>query len=175
MDVSISAVTATDIEPVIALARQVWQQTYPGIISQAQIDFMLEQRYNPPRLLQELTLAQLWWDQIRVDGKLAGFASCLLTEAGEMKLDKLYVDPQRQRMGLGSRLLEHVSGRALTAGCTTLILAVNKRNEGAIATYRRNGFAVREAVCVDIGGGFVMDDFIMAKSLLAPSPGGNTK
>ncbi len=175
MDVSISAVTATDIEPVIALARQVWQQTYPGIISQAQIDFMLEQRYNPPRLLQELTLPQLWWDQIRVDGSLAGFASCLITEAGEMKLDKLYVDPQRQRMGLGSRLLEHVSGRALAAGCTTLILAVNKRNEGAIATYRRNGFAVREAVRVDIGGGFVMDDFIMAKSLLAPSPGGNKK
>ncbi len=52
MDVSLSAVTAIDIEPVIALARQVWQHTYPGIISQAQIDFMLEQRYNPPRLLQ---------------------------------------------------------------------------------------------------------------------------
>jgi ribosomal protein S18 acetylase RimI-like enzyme len=77
-------------------------------------------------------------------------------------------------MGLGSRLLEHVSGRARVAGCTTLILAVNKRNEGAIATYRRNGFAVREAVRVEIGGGFVMDDFIMAKSLLAPSPGAET-
>jgi ribosomal protein S18 acetylase RimI-like enzyme len=53
----------------------------------------------------------------------------------------------------------------MAAGCTTLILAVNKRNEKAIAAYRKQGFAVRDSVCVDIGNGFVMDDFIMAKPL----------
>jgi ribosomal protein S18 acetylase RimI-like enzyme len=58
------------------------------------------------------------------------------------------------------------AARALPAA-TTLILAVNKRNERAIATYRRNGFAVREAVRVEIGDGFVMDDFIMSRSLVA--------
>ena len=47
----------------------------------------------------------------------------------------------------------------------TLILAVNKRNERAIAAYRKYGFVVRDAVRVDIGKDFVMDDFIMALSL----------
>lgn len=30
--------------------RVVWQDAYPGIITQAQIDYMLEQRYNAGRL-----------------------------------------------------------------------------------------------------------------------------
>ena len=166
MNVLITPLGTADVDPVAALARRIWQQTYLGIISQAQIDFMLEQRYHRQRLLDELTMPDLWWDQLRVDGQLAGFSSCLRIAGGtEMKLDKIYVDPGRQRMGLGARLIEHAAGRALVLGCCTLILAVNKRNQAAIAAYRKHGFAVRESVCVDIGKGFVMDDFIMAKPL----------
>lgn len=165
MEVLISPVTPADIGFVAALARVVWQQTYPGIISQQQIDFMLEQRYDPSRILEELTMPGIWWDQAMVDGELAGFSSCLITAAGEMKIDKIYVDPRRQRIGVGARLIDQASGHALASRCSTLVLAVNKRNERAIAAYRRHGFAVREAVCVDIGHDFVMDDFIMAKSL----------
>jgi ribosomal protein S18 acetylase RimI-like enzyme len=167
MNILVTPVTVADIEPVIALARLVWQQTYPGIISQQQIEFMLEQRYQPQRLRDELSMPGVWWDQATVDGQLAGFSSCLLTAAGsEMKLDKAYVDPAQQRLGIGARLIEQVASRGREAGCTTLVLAVNKRNERAIAAYRKHGFAVREAVCVDIGNGFVMDDFIMARPLL---------
>jgi ribosomal protein S18 acetylase RimI-like enzyme len=167
MDILISPVTAADVEAVAALARRVWQHTYLGIISQQQIDYMLDQRYRTQLVNEELGMDTIWWDQLRVDGQLAGFVSCLLTGTpGEMKLDKLYVDPQRQRLGMGRRLVDQVLARALAAGCQTLILAVNKGNEKAIAAYRKQGFAVRESVCVDIGGGFVMDDFIMARSLL---------
>ena len=169
MNVLITPVTAADIEDVAALARQIWQHTYLGIITQEQIDFMLEQRYNQPRLREELTMPQIWWEQARVAGRLAGFSSCLLTAAGEMKLDKIYVDAQQQRMGIGAQLIDHAACRAVAMGCSTLILAVNKHNERAIAAYRKHGFALRESVRVDIGHGFVMDDFIMAKSLLSPT------
>jgi ribosomal protein S18 acetylase RimI-like enzyme len=169
--IEITPVTAEDVEAVTRLARVVWQDAYPGIISQSQIDFMLDQRYNAARLLEELATPSICWDQIRVDGALAGFASTLLTNtAGEMKLDKLYIDPARQRLGLGGQLMTHIIAHALTLGCRTLILAVNKQNARAIAAYRKNGFEVRDAVRVDIGNGFVMDDFIMAK-LLAPDLG----
>jgi len=166
MNVQISPVVAADVAAISALARIVWQDTYPEIISQAQIDYMLEQRYNVPHLLEELEIADLWWDKVTVDGRLAAFASSLLIHAaGEMKLDKLYVDPAMQRLGLGGRLMAHLTERALDRRCSALILAVNKRNEKAIAAYRKHGFVEREAVRVDIGNGFVMDDFIMAKSL----------
>ena len=170
MDIVISPLAAADVEAVAALARRVWQHTYLGIISQEQIDYMLEQRYRAQLVKEELGTPTIWWDQASVDGQLAGFVSCLLTAtAGEMKLDKLYVDPARQRLGIGARLIEQVVRRAVQARCEALILAVNKRNERAIVAYRKHGFVVRESVCVDIGNGFVMDDFIMAKSLLAPA------
>ena len=175
MKVLISPLAAADVEAVSALARRVWQHTYLGIISQEQIDYMLEQRYRAQLVKEELGLPTIWWDQVTVDGQLAGFVSCLLTAtAGEMKLDKLYVDPQRQRLGIGRRLIDQVVARAHAAACETLILAVNKGNEKAIAAYRKQGFVVRDSVCVDIGGGFVMDDFIMAKPLLTVIRGRNT-
>lgn len=166
MIIQISPVSSADVDAIAALARIVWQDAYPGIITPAQIDYMLEQRYNRLRLLEELGMPNLWWDKATVDGKLTAFASTLMTEKpDELKLDKLYVDPLRQRLGLGGRLIAHVAERALAQGCTTLILAVNKRNEPAIAAYTKHGFVVRDAVRVDIGNDFVMDDFIMAKSL----------
>jgi GNAT superfamily N-acetyltransferase len=162
----ISPLTSNDIDTLAALARIVWQDAYPGIITQAQIDFMLEQRYDTRRLLAELAMPEVWWDKATLAGELVAFASCLLSATpGEMKLDKIYVDPARQRLGLGGRLIAHVAQRALAQGCNSLILAVNKRNERAIAAYRKHGFVVRQAVCVDIGNDFVMDDFIMAKIL----------
>lgn len=167
MNIQISPVIDTDVDAIAALAKVVWQDTYPQIISQAQIDFMLAQRYNAPRLLEELGVPGVCWEKAIVDGQLAAFASTLQgAKPGEMKLDKLYVDPDRQRLGIGGRLIDHVVKRARSQGCHALTLAVNKRNVRAIAAYKTRGFVVREAVRLDIGNDFVMDDFIMVRSLL---------
>ena len=50
-------------------------------------------------------------------------------------------------------------------GANRLVLNVNKRNEKAIRAYRRNGFTIVESEKIDIGNGFVMDDYVMAKEL----------
>ena len=85
------------------------------------------------------------------------------TEPGVTKLHKLYLLLELHGRGWGSRLLQHCEREIRTAGARRLILAVNKRNTKAIAAYQRNGFVIAESVVTDIGGGFVMDDFIMAK------------
>lgn len=132
--VEIRPVTATEVEAIAQLARLIWNSHYPGIISQAQIDFMLGQRYNAPRLREELQRQDLWWDQAFVDGVRAGFASVQRSGLpGEIKLDKIYVHPELQRRGVGAALIDHVVARGRASGCTTLILAVNKRNDKAIA------------------------------------------
>ena len=67
--------------------------------------------------------------------------------------------------GVGRRLIATTEARARAQRCSTLILNVNKNNVRAIRAYEKNGFVIREAVVVDIGSGFVMDDFVMAKPL----------
>jgi hypothetical protein len=48
------------------------------------------------------------------------------------------------------------------------MLQVYKRNLSAIAVYRACGFTIREAIVLDIGQGYVMDDYVMEKALRAP-------
>lgn len=50
---------------------------------------------------------------------------------------------------------------AREVGARTIWLTVNRRNERAIGAYRRAGFREVRAQVTDIGGGYVMDDYIM--------------
>ena len=149
-----------------ALAHAIWHRHYPGIITVAQIDYMLARGYSDAALERFLDEPGAGLLIARSGGRDVGFAAW--HRAGEpatSKLDKLYVLPDLHRHGIGRRLVERVESHARSDGATTLILAVNKRNAGSIAAYRRLGFVVRESVVVDIGGGFVMDDYVMARPL----------
>lgn len=166
MTVAIAPLADDDVDAVCALAREIWRAHYPPIIGEAQTEYMLEQRYRPALLREELSRGDVWWDTLRADGDLVAFASTQRTpRSTQMKLDKLYVHPAHQRRGHGAALIAHACARAAGHGCEALVLAVNKRNAAAIAAYLRHGFRVRESTVTDIGGGFVMDDYVMERRI----------
>jgi len=150
------------------LAGIIWRACYPGIITNAQIDYMLARMYSPGVLRDEIRSQGIRYDCLLADGKPVGFASYGPTsEPGVMKLHKLYLLPEMHGRGLGSLLLQQVEHEVRAGAGRRLILSVNKRNARAIAAYQRNGFVTADSVVTDIGGGFVMDDYIMAKDLSA--------
>lgn len=156
----------SQIAELIALAGETWRAHYPGIITPAQIEYMLAQRYNVALIREELGRNDLWWDVLLVGQRMVGFASYFRTDVpGEMKLDKLYVHPHAQRRGYGGLLLEHVFALMRGAGFNRLVLAVNRNNRNAIAAYQKYGFRIVESVVKEIGGGFVMDDYVMIKEI----------
>jgi ribosomal protein S18 acetylase RimI-like enzyme len=155
-----------DISTLAALAREIWRAHYPGIISTAQIEYMLAERYDDAVIHEELMRQDLWWDVLMVDNRMTGYASYFLTDAeGEMKLDKLYLHPRAHRRGYGGKLIDHVAAFAAQRGCRRLTLAVNRHNHTAIAAYQKHGFQVIGTSVREIGGGFLMDDYIMTKSV----------
>lgn len=163
-NVRIEPLQAGDVERLVALARAIWYAHYPAIIGVAQIEYMLAQRYRREVVLEELRREGVWWDKLMIGGAMSGFASYFLGPVpGEMKLDKLYVHPRHQRRGHGGLMIAHACDVARRSGCARLVLAVNKNNSSAIAAYRKHGFRVAGATITDIGGGFVMDDYIMDK------------
>ena len=163
-DVRIEPVTEVDVPTLTALAREIWHAHYPALIGIAQIEYMLAQRYEVEVVRGELGRDGFWWDKLMAGDEMAGFASYFLTGIpGEMKLDKLYVHPRRQRQGHGGRMIARACEVASKSGCNRLVLAVNKGNRGAIESYLKHGFRVDGAVVKDIGGGFVMDDYLMER------------
>lgn len=166
-DFSISPLRDADVEPVCALAREIWLQHYPGIITVRQIEYMLAQRYVSAAIRAQLRSGEAWWDKLEVRGELCGFASCERgAQARSLKLDKLYVHQLVRGKGYGAALIGHVVQAARRQGMDTLYLQVNKHNHGSVAAYLRTGFSVAKAVKVDIGDGFVMDDYVMSRSLV---------
>ena len=166
----IKPLTAAHIKELITLAAEIWRAHYPDIISAAQIEYMLAGRYNETVIRDELARMDLWWDVLLLDGHMTGYTSYFLTGApagapGEMKIDKLYLHPRAHRQGYGGTLLNHVAVFAAQRGCKRLTLAVNRHNQTAIAAYHKHGFSIAETSVKEIGGGFLMDDYIMVKTL----------
>lgn len=157
--------TGADLPALAELAGVIWRQHYPGIISPAQIDYMLGKMYALDVLRHEMRGRGIQFYRLLADGRFVGFASIGPVGEGVVKLHKCYLLPELHGRGLGSRLLQHCETEARRLGARRLMLAVNKRNTKAIAAYQRNGFTVAESVVTDFGDGFVMDDFIMAKEL----------
>jgi GNAT superfamily N-acetyltransferase len=162
--IRIAPVTEGDLPNIAALAGVIWRAHYPGVISHEQIEYMLNRMYNLDVMRGELRNG-ISYDCLLADDTPMAFASYGPSSATELKLYKLYVHPDRQRHGLGTCLLRHVENVARARGFKVLALTVNKANAKAISAYQKNGFAIRDAIVVDIGGGFVMDDYVMAKAL----------
>ncbi len=162
----IRALRESEIPQLCGLAREIWHGHYPGIISTAQIEYMLDERYDEAVIREELPRRDVWWDVLLLSGEMTGYTSyCLTLVPGMIKIDKLYVHPRAQRKGYGARLIAHVANRMAANGCTRLTLAVNRHNKAAIAAYRKHGFEIAETSLKRIGGGFWMDDYIMLKNV----------
>lgn len=159
----IEKATLNDIPLIRQLCFQVWPQTYAGILSQGQINYMLDMMYSEPSLQKQMAEGA---DFIIVyDGDIpVGFASFQEIEPTVYKLHKIYVLPSQQGKGTGRFAIDYVLNEIKQKGASALQLQVN-RNNNAKGFYEKLGFNTIEEIKLDIGGGFVMDDYVMEKKI----------
>ena len=100
------------------------------------------------------------------NGEMLGFTGIELNqEPTKTKIHKIYILPTDQGKGIGKKLINKVKEIALENTQTSLLLNVNKYNQGAIAFYEYLGFVKIKDEVIDIGNGYVMDDFVFELSL----------
>ena len=146
------------------LAHHIWHAVYPSIISVAQIDYMLEKRYDTAVLQDDLARG-VHMALVREGTGNIGYLAWEAQADRLAMLHKLYILPEFHGRGAGAKALHWVAGQAREAGMTSLRLRVNRQNLKAIRAYLREGFVFERDVCTEIGGGYVMDDHEMTKQL----------
>ncbi len=163
--VSFKRATLEDIPSLRSMAERIWRAYYPGILSAAQIDYMLALMYGAEPL--EAGFRQgVEYEWILLDGGGAGYMATERSEPARcLRLHKLYVLPEFHGMGLGRAGLSHAAATAAFYGLPAVELNVNKGNARAMRAYERAGFKIVASVVNDIGGGFVMDDYVMRREL----------
>ena len=155
------------IEAVAALARETWRQHYVPIIGAAQVEYMLEKFQSAEAIARQI--AEEGYEYHLAAG--AGYLALAPDVAKRsVLLSKIYVKADRRGTGLGRAMVEFAEARCAELGCGELWLTVNIHNAGSIAFYERMGFRKTNRLVTDIGRGFVMDDWRMAKAI--PGAGG---
>lgn len=149
------------------IAGDVWPKTFADILSPAQIVYMMQMMYAPEVMKKELDDGY-HFVVIKINGCPEGYFSWSPCPAAPAtaKLHKLYLRQNFHGQGIGSSMLKEVENRVKAAEFHHLRLNVNKYNQRARKAYFRNGFTDIEAVKIDIGNGFIMDDFVMEKTLI---------
>ena len=148
-----------DLFRVRAIADDIWPKTFREILSPEQIVYMMKMMYSPEVMARELAEGYSF-ELLVIDGKDAGYmVYAPYEEPGMMKLHKLYLLEEYQGKGFGQKMLRHVAERAEERGFTSVILAVNKQNIKAQKAYERFGFEHYKSVQIDIGNGFIIDDY----------------
>lgn len=164
MNISIRTARISDIPVIQSITYLVWPSAYRDILSQEQINYMLELMYSTASLEKQMTALNIEFILLVADDLPSGFASFSFQEENIHRLHKLYLLESHQGKGLGKALLSEVEQRALAQGAQELELNVNKYNN-AKDFYYANGFKLHREEVLDIGYGFYMDDFVFRKKL----------
>ena len=160
---SIRKASIDDIALIRELTFRVWPQTYASIISEEQIDYMLEMTYSEASLqiqMEEGSKFIIACD----DHEPVGFAAYGEMKPGLWKLHKIYILSSQQGKGTGRFVIDHIIREINGLGATALQLQVNRYNK-ARNFYEKIGFTVIEEADFDIGNGYFMNDYVMEKKI----------
>ncbi|MFM2041299.1 MAG: hypothetical protein RLZZ493_1888 [Bacteroidota bacterium] len=158
--------TIADVQRIREIAEITWPVTYSDIITSEQIDFMLNWMYDISTISNAINSSNQDFFVLIKEGEIIGFSGIEHNYENQLitRIHKLYVLPDKQGLGCGKALLNFVKSEAEKNASTLLHLNVNKQNP-AVHFYVKCGFEIEKEVVLDIGNGFVMDDYIMVLPL----------
>jgi len=164
MSMQIQPVTsAEEFERIAELAREIWYEYYVPLIGRAQVDYMVAKFQSAAAMREQAANdGYLYFTMVQGEKLLGYFAIQPQPDRQAMFISKLYLHSSSRGLGAGRMALEFIERASRERGLNLLWLTVNKGNP-TVSTYERWGFTIAAAVVMDIGNGFVMDDYRMEK------------
>jgi len=163
--------SAEQIAELVSLAHEIWQEHYVPIIGQRQVDYMLEKFQSEKAVIEQLGNFYEYYIVIH-QGQSVGYVAVVPNRLqSTLLISKIYIRGPKRGLRLGKTTLRFVENLCLQRGIKLIWLTVNKNNAHSIAWYLRMGFRNVGSTIAEIGGGFIMDDFRMEKTIDPQSSG----
>lgn len=157
--------SSSDIIKTACLAHQIWNQHFQSIISQQQIDYMLDQFQSYKEISEQITNQGYEYYNFVVDNRQVGYFAFCQKPNNTLFLSKIYLQKKQRGKGYAKKAFELMKNKAKENGNTMIWLTVNKKNEIAINAYKKLGMEVIREEETDIGNGFIMDDYVFGLNL----------
>ncbi|MEN9999882.1 MAG: hypothetical protein RI922_2872 [Bacteroidota bacterium] len=161
----IRALNKNELFKVHDIAHATWPDTFKEILSQQQIQYMLNWMYDLKHLELQFDNGHQFF-VAEVDNVSVGFIGIEPNhpEKGLTKIHKIYILPSKQGLGIGKKLIEFVKKIAIQSEIEGLLLNVNRFNK-AVDFYKAIGFNILFEENIDIGNGYLMEDYVMKLDL----------
>ena len=160
--------TPEQLATVATLAHEIWYEFYVPLIGRAQVDYMVAKFQNAAAMQAQIDQGYEYFlvQQDDTTGARRDIGYCAVQEQadGALFLSKFYLLKSARGSGTGRKCMEFIEGLARRRELSPLWLTVNKGNP-SVQAYQRLGFRIAADLVMDIGGGFVMDDYRMEKTL----------
>ncbi|WP_104734267.1 GNAT family N-acetyltransferase [Hanstruepera ponticola] len=154
-------ISKADIKLTTQLAHKIWNQHYEPIIGQDQVNYMVHKFQSESAITKQLEDGYLYF-LIEHQSKPCGYLALVPHESeNKLMINKIYVDIDYRGLSLGTKLLEFTIKKAKTESFRTIWLTVNKYNTNSIKWYEKKGFRIKKEIVMDIGNGYIMDDYLL--------------
>lgn len=155
--------TASDITLVEMLATKIWHEHYPQIIGKEQVDYMLAKYQSFPAIKRQINDGISYYLLYENNHPVGYFSYHFENDA--LFLSKIYVIKEVRGNGVGKHAMKFINSKAHEQPVNRVKLTVNKYNLESIEFYKSLGFDTVDSVEKEIGGGFIMDDYVMEMSV----------
>ena len=161
MTTFLKAQTNADFIQIASLGTIIWTEHYTPIIGSEQVSYMLEKFQSESAVKRQIQEGTDYYI-IKHQNITVGYLSFYKKE-DSLFLSKLYVLGTERGKGIGKAAMSFLEKKRIEITCKSISLTVNKYNTNSINAYEKMGFEKIDSVVMDIGNGYVMDDYVMKR------------
>lgn len=155
------AQSRAELERIEKLADSIWREHYVPVIGLEQVEYMLQKFQSLAAMNDQIKNGYEYYSVFLKD-VLSGYI-CFQKRREELFLSKIYILKTCRGKGMGKMAMDFIARQAKESGLKQISLTVNKNNINSINAYLKMGFINISPFVLDIGNGFIMDDYLMVK------------
>jgi diamine N-acetyltransferase len=160
--IQIRAAIKEDAKQLEQIANVIWREHYEPIIGLKQVEYMLDKFQSEKAISEQIEDGVGYFIVSKSDQPIGYFS--IIEREKSLFISKFYLESNNRGQGIAHLMLSKVYQLALDSNISQLDLTVNKYNP-AYNAYLKLGFENIDSVQVDIGGGYIMDDYVMIKKI----------